>query len=59
MVLIPDRGLRAAVSLARIYRDQGRYSQARACLAPVYGQFTERFDIQDLKEAKGLLDELC
>jgi predicted ATPase len=50
--------LRTAVNLAKLGRDQGRRSQARAFLAPIYGQFTEGFDTQDLKEAKGLLDEL-
>jgi predicted ATPase len=50
--------LRAGVSLARLGRDQGSCSQARAFLAPIYGQFTEGFDTQDLKEAKGLLDEM-
>ena len=50
--------LRAAVSLARLRREQGRCAQARDLLAPVYGWFTEGFDTQDLKEAKALLDEL-
>jgi class 3 adenylate cyclase/predicted ATPase len=50
--------LRAAVSLARLRRDQGRPTDARDLLAPVYGWFTEGFDTPDLKEAKGLLDEL-
>jgi predicted ATPase len=50
--------LRAAVSLARLRRDQGRHSEARNLLAPVYGWFTEGFDTPDLKEAKALLDEL-
>jgi class 3 adenylate cyclase/predicted ATPase len=50
--------LRAAVSLARLRRDQGRRGEARDLLAPVYGWFTEGFDTQDLKEAKALLDEL-
>jgi predicted ATPase len=50
--------LRAAASLARLHRDQGRYGEARALLAPVYGWFTEGFDTPDLKEAKALLDEL-
>jgi predicted ATPase len=50
--------LRAAVSLARLRRDQGRHSEARDLLAPVYGWFTEGFDTPDLKEAKALLDEL-
>jgi predicted ATPase len=50
--------LRAAVSLARLRRDQGRHAEARDLLAPVYGWFTEGFDTPDLKEAKALLDEL-
>ena len=50
--------LRAAISLARLWRDQGRHNEARALLAPVYGWFTEGFDTSDLKEAKALLDEL-
>jgi predicted ATPase len=49
--------LRAAVSLARLRRDQGRHAEARDLLAPVYGWFTEGFDTQDLKDAKALLDE--
>ena len=51
-------GLRAAMSMARLWRDQGKPQQARALLAPVYGWFTEGFDTLDLKEAKALLDEL-
>ena len=50
--------LRAAVSLARLHRDQGRNTEARDLLAPIYGWFTEGFDTPDLKEAKALLDEL-
>ena len=50
--------LRAAVSLARLRRDQDRHAEARDLLAPVYGWFTEGFNTQDLKEAKALLDEL-
>jgi predicted ATPase/class 3 adenylate cyclase len=49
--------LRAAVSLAQLRRDQGRGAEARDLLAPVYGWFTEGFDIPDLKDAKALLDE--
>jgi predicted ATPase len=49
--------LRAAMSMARLWRDQGKRKQARELLAPVYGWFTEGFDTRDLKEAKGLLDE--
>ena len=51
--------LRAAVSLARLRRDQGRHAGARGLLVPVYGWFTEGFDTPDLKEAKALLDELA
>ena len=50
--------LRAAMSLARFWRDQGKVQQARELLAPVYGWFTEGFDTRDLKEAKALLVEL-
>jgi predicted ATPase len=51
--------LRAAVSLARLRRDQGRPAEARDLLAPVYGWFTEGFDTLDLKEAKELLGGLA
>ena len=51
--------LRAAMSLARLWRDQGKVQQARELLAPVYGWFTEGFDTRDLKEAKTLLEELA
>jgi class 3 adenylate cyclase/predicted ATPase len=51
--------LRAAMSLARLWRDQGKVQQARELLAPVYGWFTEGFNTLDLKEAKALLDELA
>ena len=50
--------LRAAMSLARLWRDHGKTQQARDLLAPVYGWFTEGFDTRDLKEAKALLEEL-
>src|SRR5271169_5770185 len=50
--------LRAAVSLARLCRDQGRRAEARDLLAPVYNWFTEGFDMPDLKDAKALLAEL-
>jgi DNA-binding winged helix-turn-helix (wHTH) protein len=50
--------LRAAASLAGLWRDQGRRVEARDLLAPVYSWFTEGFDTLDLKEAKLLLDEL-
>jgi tetratricopeptide (TPR) repeat protein len=51
--------LRAAISMARLWRDQGKREEARDLLAPVYGWFTEGFDTLDLKEAKALLDELA
>jgi predicted ATPase len=51
--------LRAAMSLARVWRSQGKPQQARELLAPVYGWFTEGFDTRDLKEAKELLEELA
>jgi len=50
--------LRAGMSLARLRRDQGRHTEARDLLAPVYGWFTEGFDTADLKEAKALLAEI-
>jgi class 3 adenylate cyclase/predicted ATPase len=50
--------LRAAMSMARLWRDHGKREAARELLAPVYGWFTEGFDTLDLKEAKALLDEL-
>jgi class 3 adenylate cyclase/predicted ATPase len=50
--------LRAAMSMARLWRDLGKRDEAHALLAPVYGWFTEGFDTLDLKEAKVLLDEL-
>jgi class 3 adenylate cyclase/tetratricopeptide (TPR) repeat protein len=50
--------LRAATSLARLRRQQGRPQEAAALLAPILGWFTEGFDTADLKEAKALLDEL-
>jgi predicted ATPase len=51
--------LRAAMSLARLWRSQGKAQQARELLAPVYGWFTEGFDTRDLKDAKVLLEELA
>ena len=51
--------LRAAMSMARLWRDQGKRDEARELLAPVYGWFTEGFDTRDLKEAKALLHELA
>jgi DNA polymerase III delta prime subunit len=50
--------LRAATSVARLWRDEGKRDAARDLLAPVYNWFTEGFDTLDLKEAKALLDEL-
>jgi predicted ATPase len=50
--------LRAAISMARLWRDQGKRQQAHDLLAPVYGWFTEGFDTLDLKEAKTLLEHL-
>jgi predicted ATPase len=50
--------LRASMSLARLWRDQGKVQQARKLLAPVYDWFTEGFDTRDLREAKALLEEL-
>ena len=49
--------LRAAMSMARLWRDQGKRDEARKLLAPIYGWFTEGFDTLDLKQAKALLDE--
>ena len=51
--------LRAAMSMARLWRDQGKRDAACDLLAPVYGWFTEGFDTLDLKEAKALLDALA
>jgi predicted ATPase len=50
--------LRAAMSMARLWRNQGKRQQAHDLLAPVYGWFTEGFDTLDLKNAKTLLGEL-
>ena len=50
--------LRAATSLARLWRDQGRPAEATALLQPIHDQFTEGFDTADLKAAKALLDSL-
>jgi DNA-binding SARP family transcriptional activator/predicted ATPase len=50
--------LRATVSLARLWREQGRVDEARQMLAEVYGWFTEGFDTPDLQEARALLEEL-
>jgi predicted ATPase len=51
--------LRVAMSIARLWRDQGKRDEARDLLAPVYGWFTEGFDTLDLKQAKALLDALA
>ena len=51
--------LRAATSLARFWLEEGKRTQARGLLSPVYGWFTEGFDTADLKDAKTLLDELA
>src|SRR5262249_972264 len=51
--------LRAAMRLARVWREQGKPQQARELLAPVYGWFTEGHDTLDLKEAKALLEQLA
>ena len=51
--------IRAAMSLARLWRSQGKVQQARELLAAVYGWFTEGFDTLDLKEAKALLARLA
>ena len=48
--------LRAATSLARLWREQGRRADAHELLAPIYGWFTEGFDTPDLKDAKKLLE---
>ena len=51
--------LRAAMSLARLWREQGRRGEARELLAPLYDSFTEGFDTPDLKEGEALLEELA
>jgi predicted ATPase len=51
--------LRASMSVARLWRSQGKVQRARELLAPVYGWFTEGFDTRDLKDAKALLEELA
>jgi predicted ATPase len=50
--------LRAAMSLARLWQQQGKRAKARELLAPIYGWFTEGFDTADLQEAKALLEQL-
>ena len=50
--------LGAAMSLSRLWQQQGRRDEARELLAPIYGWFTKGFDTADLQEAKALLEEL-
>ena len=50
--------LRAAISLSRLWQQQGKRDEAYNLLAPIYGWFTEGFDTADLREAKALLEEL-
>ena len=50
--------LRAAMSLARLWQQQGQRTAAQALLAPIYGWFTEGFDTADLQDAKALLEDL-
>ena len=52
-------GLGAATSLARLWRDQGKCTEARDLLVPVYGWFTEGFDTPVLRDAKALFDQLA
>ena len=51
--------LRAAMSLSRLWQQQGKRAEARALLAPIYGWFTEGFDTADLQEAKALLEAVA
>jgi predicted ATPase len=51
--------LRAAISLSRLWQQQGKHAEARAILAPIYGWFTEGFDTADLQEAKACLEGLA
>jgi predicted ATPase len=51
--------LRAAMSLARLWQQQGKRSEAYELLAPIYGWFTEGFDTADLQDARALLEELA
>src|SRR5262249_31676809 len=51
--------LRAATSMARLWREHGRRAEALELLAPVYGWFTEGFDTLDLMEAKTFLEDLA
>ena len=57
--VVPRRADAVETSLARLWRDQGKRTEARDLLAPIYGWLTEGFDTPDLKEAKALLDELA
>jgi predicted ATPase len=50
--------LRAAMSLSRLWQQQGKWTKAYDLLAPIYGWFTEGFDTADLREAKALLEAL-
>jgi predicted ATPase len=50
--------LRAAMSLSRLWQQQGKRAEARELLAPIYNWFTEGFDTPDLQEAKALLEDL-
>jgi predicted ATPase len=50
--------MRAALSIARLWCAQGKRTQARDLLAPIYGWFTEGFETKDLREAKALIDSL-
>jgi predicted ATPase len=50
--------LRAAMSLSRLWQEQGKHDAARQVLAEVYGKFSEEFDTVDLQEAKALLEQL-
>ena len=50
--------LRAAMSLSRLWQQQGKRAAARELLAPIYGWFTEGFDTADLQDARALLEEL-
>jgi predicted ATPase len=51
--------LRAALDLARLWHDQGKRTEARDLLSPIYGWFTDGFDTRDLKDAKALLVDLA
>ena len=51
--------LRAAMSLSRLWQQQGKRAEAQELLAPIYGWFTEGFDTMDLQEAKALLEALA